>query len=176
MLARKGMKRDDPDWFPAFVMNYILGGGGFNSRLTEEIREKRGLAYGVSTSLQPYASGGIYIGTVATANARVGQSIDLIKQEMKRMAEGGVTAEELANAKTYITGSFALNFSSSGAIASLLLTAQLDKLGRDYFDRRNALIEKVTAEDVQRIAKRLLDPRDYIVVVVGKPEGVKSSE
>jgi zinc protease len=176
MLARKGLKRDDPDWFPAFVMNYILGGGGFNSRLTEEIREKRGLAYGVSTSLQPYAAGAIYIGTVATANARVGQSIDLIKQEMKRMAEGGVTAEELANAKTYITGSFALNFSSSGAIASLLLTAQLDKLGRDYFDRRNALIEKVTAEDVQRIAKRLLDPRDYIVVVVGKPEGVKSSE
>ena len=99
-------------------MNYILGGGGFNSRLTEEIREKRGLAYGVSTALQPYAAAGIYTGSVATANARVGQSLELIKQEMRRMAEQGVTAEELANAKTYITGSFALNFASSGAIAS----------------------------------------------------------
>lgn len=176
VLARQGLKRDDPDWFPAFVMNYILGGGGFNSRLTEEIREKRGLAYGVSTALQPYAAGGIYTGSVATANARVGQSLDLIKQEMRRMAEGGVTAEELANAKTYITGSFALNFASSGAIASLLLSVQLDKLGRDYFDRRNALIEKVTAEDVQRVAKRLLDPDTYTIVVVGKPEGVKASE
>jgi len=176
VLARQGLKRDDPDWFPAFVMNYILGGGGFNSRLTEEIREKRGLAYGVSTALQPYVAGGIYTGSVATANARVGQSLDLIKQEMRRLAEGGVTAEELANAKTYITGSFALNFASSGAIASLLLSVQLDKLGRDYFDRRNALIEKVTAEDVQRVAKRLLDPDAYTIVVVGKPEGVKASE
>lgn len=176
VLARQGLKRDDPDWFPAFVMNYILGGGGFNSRLTEEIREKRGLAYGVSTALQPYVAGGVYVGSVATANARVGQSLDLIKQEMRRMAEQGVTAEELANAKTYITGSFALNFASSGAIASLLLTVQLDKLGRDYFDRRNGLIEKVTVEDVQRVARRLLDPDSYTIVVVGKPEGVKASE
>jgi zinc protease len=176
MMARQGLKRDDPDWFPAFLMNYILGGGGFNSRLTEEIREKRGLAYGVSTNLQAYVAAGLYVGSVATANARVGQSIDLIKQEMVRLAEGGVSAQELANAKTYVTGSFALNFSSSGAIASLLLSAQLDKLGRDYFDRRNALIEKVTEEDIKRVAKRLLDPRDFVVVVVGKPEGVKSSE
>ncbi|MDF3076013.1 MAG: putative Zn-dependent protease [Alphaproteobacteria bacterium] len=176
MLARQGLKRDDPDWFPAFLMNYILGGGGFNSRLTEEIREKRGLAYGVSTALQAYAAGGIYIGSVATANARVGQSIDLIKQEMVRLAEGGVTAQELANAKTYVAGSFALNFSSSGAIASILLTVQLDKLGRDYFDRRNALIEQVTQEDIKRVAKRLLDPKDFVVVVVGQPAGVKSSE
>lgn len=176
VLARQGLKRDDPDWFPAFVMNYILGGGGFNSRLTEEIREKRGLAYGVSTALQPYVAAGIYTGSVATANARVGQSLELIKQEMRRMAEQGVTAEELANAKTYITGSFALNFASSGAIASLLLSVQLDRLGRDYFDRRNALIEKVTAEDIKRVAQRLLDPDTYTIVVVGKPEGVKASE
>lgn len=176
VLARQGLKRDDPDWFPAFLMNYILGGGGFNSRLTEEIREKRGLAYGVSTALQPYAAGGLYVGSVATANARVGESLDLMKQQMRLLAEKGVTAEELANAKTYVTGSFALSFSSSGAIASLLLTAQLDKLGRDYFDRRNALIEKVTAEDIQRVAKRLLDPETYTIVVVGKPEGVKASE
>jgi zinc protease len=87
-----------------------------------------------------------------------------------------VTAEELANAKTNVIGSFALNFSSSGSIASLLLGAQLDRLGRDYFDRRNAMIEKVTAEDIKRVAKRLLDPKDYIIVVVGKPVGVKSSE
>ncbi len=92
------------------------------------------------------------------------------------MAEQGVTAEELANAKTYITGSFALNFASSGAIASLLLSVQLDRLGRDYFDRRNALIEKVTAEDIKRVAQRLLDPDTYTIVVVGQPEGVKASE
>lgn len=176
LMARQGLKRDDPDWFPAFVMNYILGGGGFNSRLTEEIREKRGLAYGVSTGLQPYVAGGLYVGSVATANARVGESLDLIGSEMRRLAEGGVTDEELANAKTYLTGSFALNFSSSGAIASLLLSAQLDRLGRDYFDRRNGLIERVTAADVQRVAKRLLDPAAFTIVVVGKPEGVKASQ
>lgn len=176
LMARQGIKRDDPDWFAAFVMNYILGGGGFNSRLTEEIREKRGLAYGVSTGLQPYAAGGLYVGSVATANQRVGESIELMKSEMRRLAEQGVTQQELVNAKTYLTGSFALNFSSSGAIASLLLTAQLDGLGRDYFDRRNGLIEQVTAQDVQRVAKRLLDPDAFTIVVVGKPEGVKASE
>jgi zinc protease len=176
VTGTRGLKRDDPDWFPAVLMNYVLGGGGFNSRLTEEIREKRGLAYGVSTSLQTYAAGGLYFGSLATANARVGQSIDLFKQELMRLAESGVTAEELANAKTNVIGSFALNFSSSGSIASLLLGAQLDRLGRDYFDRRNALIEKVTAEDIKRVAKHLLDPKDYIIVVVGKPVGVKSSE
>jgi len=175
-FGRKAIKRNDPDWFAAYVMNYILGGGGFNSRLTEEIREKRGLAYGVSTGLQPYAAAGLYVGTVATANARVGQSVDLVKQEMARMAAGGVTEEELANAKANIIGSFALNFTSSAAIASLLLTVQLEDLGRDYFERRAELVKKVTVQDVQKMAKRLLDPGDFVFVVVGKPEGVKASE
>lgn len=176
LLAAPGIKRDDPNWFPAYVMNYILGGGGFNSRLTEEIREKRGLAYGVGTGLQPYRAGGLYYGSVATANARVGESIALIRSEMKRMAEQGVSDEELANAKTYITGSFALNFASSGAIAGLLLSVQLDDLGIDYLDRRNDLIQTVTKADVQQAAQRLLRPEAFTFVVVGSPEGVTSTE
>ncbi|MGE0155121.1 MAG: M16 family metallopeptidase [Reyranellaceae bacterium] len=176
VLGRDGLKRDDPEWFSAFVMNYILGGGGFNSRLTEEIREKRGLAYGVGTSLQPYDAGGLYYGSVATANDRVAESIALIRSEMKRMAEQGVTDEELANAKTYLTGSFALNFASGGAIAGLLLQVQLDDLGIDYLDRRNGLIESVTKADVQKAANRLLDPDAFTFVVVGQPVGVKPTE
>lgn len=175
VFGAPGIKRDDPDWFAAYVMNYILGGGGFSSRLTEEVREKRGLAYSVYSYLLPMDHAGILMGGVATQNARVKQSLDLIRQELARMAEHGPEASELADAKTYLTGSFPLSLDSTAAIAGLLVAMQADKLGIDYLDRRNALIEAVGMDQVKAAAKRLLDPDTLLIVVVGKPEGVNST-
>lgn len=170
-----GLKRDDPDWFPAYVMNYILGGGGFSSRLTEEVREKRGLAYSVYSYLLPMDHAGLVIGGVATQNARVKQSLDLIRAELARMAEHGPDETELADAKTYLTGSFPLSLDSTDAIAGLLVAMQADKLGIDYLDRRNALIEAVSMDQVKAAAKRLLVPENMLLVVVGQPEGVAAT-
>ena len=156
-------------------MNYILGGGGFSSRLTEEVREKRGLAYSVYSYLLPMDHAGLVVGGVATQNARIKQSLDLIRQELARMAELGPDATELADAKTYLTGSFPLSLDSTAAIAGLLVSMQSDKLGIDYLDRRNALIEAVTMDQVKAAARRLLDPDKLLVVVVGQPEGVTGS-
>ena len=175
VFGAPGIKRDDPDWFPAYVMNYILGGGGFSSRLTEEVREKRGLAYSVYSYLLPMDHAGLVVGGVATQNARIKQSLDLIRQELARMAELGPDATELADAKTYLTGSFPLSLDSTAAIAGLLVSMQSDKLGIDYLDRRNALIEAVTMDQVKAAARRLLDPDKLLVVVVGQPEGVTGS-
>jgi zinc protease len=172
MFGADGIKRDDADWWPAYVVNYILGGGGFSSRLTEEVREKRGLAYSVYSYLTPFAQGGLIIGGVATENARIAQSLDLIKAEWRRMAETGPTEAELANAKTYLTGSFPLSLDSTAAIAGLLVAMQSDKLGLDYLDRRNALVESVSAEAARRAARNLLDADALTIVVVGRPEGL----
>jgi zinc protease len=169
VFGEAGIKRDDPDWYAATIDNYILGGGGFGSRLMREIREKRGLAYGVNTYLVPQLLSGVIYGTVATQNDRVAESIALIRQEWQRMRDDGPTAQELADAKTYLTGSFALQFDSTGHIAGILLQLQQDNLGIDYLERRNALIEGVTLEDAKRVARRLYDPAALAFAVVGMP-------
>lgn len=170
VFGEGGIKRQDPEWYAAYVMNYILGGGGFSSRLMEEVRVKRGLAYSVYSYLQPFDYVGLIVGGVATENERVAQSLDLIRAEWRRMRDEGPSAEELDNAKTYLTGSFPLQLSSTGAIAGILVAMQLDDLGIDYLDRRNAYIEAVTLEDVKRVAGRLLDPERLTAVVVGDPK------
>lgn len=173
MFGHGGVKRDDPDYYAAAVMNHILGGSGFSSRLTREIREKRGLAYSVHSALVTRRAGGVLIGTVATANSRVAESVALVRAEWRRMFEEGVEADELAEAKTYITGSYPLRFTSTGAIAGMLAAIQGEGLGIDYIDRRNRLIEAVNAADIRRVARRLLRPDGLTIVVVGKPEGIK---
>ncbi|GAB4225931.1 MAG: pitrilysin family protein [Methyloligellaceae bacterium] len=169
-FGHQGLKRKDKDFIPAYVLNYILGGGGFNSRLTEEVREKRGLAYSVYSYLSPYRYAAIYVGAVATENRSVGKSVEVIEGELRRMAERGPTAEELKNAKRYLTGSYPLRFDTSSKIASQLLGVQLEDLGIDYIDTRNDKVNAVTLEDVRRVAKRLLKADGLIVVIVGKPE------
>ena len=171
-FGQQGLKRDDPDWYTAYVMNYVLGGGGFTSRLTTEIREKRGLAYGVYSYLSPLRHAGVYLGGVATENSRAPESMELVRAEWKRMREAGPSEEELQNAKTYLTGSFPLQFDSTGRIAGTLISVQQDRLGIDYFDKRNALIEAVTIGDVRRVAQRLLDPDALSFVVVGSPSAL----
>jgi zinc protease len=168
----KGVRRDDPDFYAAYVMNYMLGGGGFNSRLTTEVREKRGLAYSVYSYLVPMRESGVWAGGVATRNDQVAESLRIIRAELDRMRREGPEAQELAEAKTYINGSFPLQLSSNGAIAGTLVGMQLAGLGTEYIEERPKLINAVTAEDVRRVAERLLDPSKLLVVVVGKPVGL----
>jgi zinc protease len=167
-----GIAREDDDFMAAFVLNQILGGGGFASRLTEEVREKRGLAYSVYSYLQPYRRASIFAGGVATKNEEVGRSLDVIRSELRRMAEGGPTPEELQNAKDYLTGSFALRFDTNAKIANQLLGFLFEGYGIDYIDKRNALVNAVTLQDVKRVASRLLKADELIVTVVGKPQGL----
>ncbi len=168
-FGHSGVKRNDPDFVPAFVMNYILGGGGFSSRLTEEVREKRGLAYSVYSYLLPYRYASVYAGNVATENKSIAKSISVIQKELERMAVDGPSEEDLKNAKQYLTGSYALRFDTSSKIAGQLLWIQIEDLGIDYVEKRNSLIEAVTLDDLKRVAKRILQADGLIVSIVGKP-------
>jgi zinc protease len=168
-FGQVGPKRDDPDWYAARVVNDILGGGGFRGRLMKEIREKRGLAYGVSTELVSFRHAGLILGSVATENARVAQSIALIRAEWRHMRDEGPSEAELDDAKTYLIGSFPLTLDTSDRVASLLVEMQIEKLGIDYLDRRAALFDAVTLEQARRVAHRLLDPDGLSFAVVGDP-------
>lgn len=174
-LAQVGIKREDPDYYAAYVVNHVLGGGGFSSRLVEEVREKRGLAYSVYSYLGPLDHGALIAGGVATQNARVGQSLDLIRQEWQRMADKGPSEKELEAAKRYLTGSFPLRFSGSANIAGMLVGMQRENLGIDYLDKRNGYIEAVSLADARRVAARVYKPEALTVVVVGEPEGVTAT-
>lgn len=175
-MGHGGIKRDDPDYYTATVVNHVLGGGGFGSRLMNEVREKRGLAYGVYSYLATYDHAGLIMGGTATENARVGQSIEVIRQEWQRLHDAGPTEEELASAKTYLTGSFPLRLDATNRIARLLVSIQYDDLGIDYVDRRKGLIEGVTLADARRVARRLFAADQLLTVVVGEPENIAGAE
>ncbi len=175
-FGHRGIARKDGDFIAAYVLNYIIGGGGFASRLMEEVREKRGLAYSVYSNLYPYEHGAVFVGSVATKNEAVGQSLEVIESELKRLAEQGPTAEELANAKSYLTGAYALRFESSSSIANQLLAIQIEDLGIDYVNRRNKLVEAVTLDDIKRVAKRLIEADRLITTIVGKPVALAPQE
>jgi zinc protease len=170
-----GIDRNDPDFMAAYIVNHILGGGSFTSRLYREVREKRGLAYGVSDNLIWLNHTALLIGSTATRADATGQTIEIIEGEIRRLADDGPTEEEFDKAKTYLKGSFALGLDTSNRIASQLVQMQLDKLGIDYVERRAGLIDAVTMADAKRVAKRLLD-NGLLVTVVGRPEGVTSTE
>ena len=167
-----GLLRDDPDYYAASVLNYVLGGGGFNSRLTEEIREKRGLVYSVGTQLHPMLSAGLFLGSLSTRNDQAGQALGLVREAFARIALEGITEQELNDAKAYLTGSFPLRLTSNGAIAGLLAAMRASNLGPDYIDRYPEYIDAVRLEDVRRVAQRLLASGNLLVVVVGKPVGI----
>ena len=168
-FGRIGMMRDDPDFIPAFVMNHILGGGAFSSRLYEEVREKRGLAYSVYSYLRPMDHSALILGGVATANPRAGEAIEVVREEIRRMAQEGPTEEELASAKAFLKGSYALRFDTGDKISGQLLMVQLEELGHEYFSNRNDLIEAVTIDDVRRAAERVLGDGEVFVITVGQP-------
>ncbi|MCB9968665.1 MAG: insulinase family protein [Geminicoccaceae bacterium] len=166
-----GIPRDDPDYYAAYVANYIIGGGGFASRLLEEVREKRGLAYSVYSHLVDAELAPLWMGGVATRNDQVAQSIEVIRAELGRMAEGDIGETDLANARTYLTGSFPLRFTSNESVARMLVGMQVADLGIDYLERRNALIEAVALADVARASERLFSA-EPLFSVVGDPVGL----
>src|SRR5262249_23377254 len=170
-----GVARSDPDFMAAYIVNHILGGGSFSSRLYHEVREKRGLAYGISDTLIWLNHTAVLLGSTATRADATGQTIEIIEQEIRRLAAEGPTEEEFAKAKSYLKGSFALGLDTSNRIAAQLVQMQLDNLGIDYIERRSRLIDSVTMADAKRVAKRLLD-NGWLVTGVGRPEGVTSSE
>ena len=172
-FGHRAFARKDADFMATYILNYIIGGGGFSSRLMEEVREKRGLAYSVHSNIFPYQHGAVFVGNVATQNEAVGQSLQVIESELKRLAEEGPSAEELADAKSYLTGAYALRFESSSSIANQLLWIQIEDLGIDYVDKRNELIEKVSLDDIKRVAKRLIEADRLITTIVGKPVDAK---
>jgi zinc protease len=169
-----GIARKDPDFMAAYVMNHILGGGSSDSRLYQEVREKRGLAYGISDSLIWLEHSAVLIGGTATRGDRANETIDLVQNEIRRFAESGPTEAELTEAKNYLNSSFALNLDTSTKIASLLVQLQLDGLDTDYFQKRPAMIAAVTLDDAKRVAKRLLSS-GLLVTVVGKSQAVAST-
>jgi zinc protease len=170
-----GLKRKDPEFMPAFVLNHILGGGSFSSRLYREVREKRGLAYSVYSYLSTLEQSGLFLGGTSTRNDRAAEALKIIEEEIVRIAKEGPTAEELAQAKSYLTGSYLLHFDTSAKVASQLLEIQLQELGIDYFERRNKMVNVVTAEDVRRAAKRFLADSKLLVILVGRPVPLSKS-
>jgi zinc protease len=174
-LGGVGIARKDPDFIPAYIVNHVLGGGSFSSRLYNEVREKRGLAYGVYTYLASLDFTALFLGGTQTRADRTGDALALIEAEIARMAKDGPTEDELAKAKSYLKGSYPLSFDTSGKIASQLLRIQLDDLGIDYINKRNGLIEAVTLDDAKRAGKRLA-AGGLFVTVVGRPKGLASKE
>ena len=174
-FGHPGIPRDDPDFFAAFVANEIFGGSGLQSRLSKEVREERGLTYGIGSYLVNYDHADMLLGQFASANDRVSEAIDVVRDEWSRIAEGGVTAEELNAAKTYLTGAYPLRFDGNGPIARILVGMQTTGLTPDYITSRNDRVEAVTLEDIRRVAKRLYQPEKLQFVVVGQPEELEST-
>ncbi len=164
-----GLQRNDPDVVPAYVLNHILGGRAFESRLFEEVRVKRGLSYSVYSSLVALKHAGLFMGGVQTKNDRAFESLDIINEEIVKLAKDGPTADELDKAKKYLIGSYPLRFDTSAKIAANLVDIQFEELGLDYIDRRNAEIEAVTAADIRRAANRFLVGAQMLTVLVGEP-------
>ncbi len=174
-FEQQGMKRSDPDFFAAYIINEIMGGGRFSARLMTEVREKRGLTYGIGSYLVPQNHAEILLGMFASGNDTTAEAIDLVKAEWAKMADNGISEEELTMIKTYLTGSFPLQFDGNAQIARILVDIQMDDLPLDYVQTRNARIEAVTTDDIARVANQLLQPENLHFMVVGQPEGLTTT-
>ncbi len=172
LFSQPGLARDDPDYLTAFVLNHIMGGRSSTARLNVELREKRGLTYGISSYLLPYQHSAIYIGSLSSGNDTASEAVALVREEWAKMAETGVTAEELAIAQRYLTGAYALRFDGNAKIAGILAGLQLAELPITYVRDRNDLVNAVTLEEINRVATRLYQPEKLRFVVVGQPEGL----
>ncbi len=172
LFGQPGIDRDDPDFFAAFILNHILGGGSFESRLMQEVREKRGLTYGVYSALVDRDLAFWWGGSLNSANGKVAEAVSVIRAEWQRMLTDGVSDAELADAKTYLTGEYPLRFDGNGPIAGILAGMQMQGLPASYVTTRNDQVNAVTRDDITRVAKRLMDADKLTFVVVGKPEGL----
>lgn len=172
-FGHAGIPWDDDDFMPSFILNQIFGGGGFSSRLMDQIREQRGLTYGIYTSLASSRFGDAFTGRFSTANDTAGAAIDLVRQQFDWLANGGITQQDLERAQTYLTGAYALRFDGNAAIAQILASMQFQSFAIDYVNLRNDLVRAVTLADIQRVAARLARPEALRFVVVGQPQGLE---
>ncbi|OSP55029.1 pitrilysin family protein [Pseudoruegeria sp. SK021] len=171
-FAQPGMARDDPDFFAAYVVNQIFSGGGFGARLMTEVREKRGLTYGIYAYLAQKDQSELLVGQASTANERAAETVAVIREEWAKMQADGPTQAELDQAKTYLTGAYPLRFDGNDSLARIVVGMQIDGLSIDYIATRNDKVEAVTLEDARRVAGELLDPDALSFVIVGQPEGL----
>ncbi|WP_298805864.1 pitrilysin family protein [uncultured Lentibacter sp.] len=172
MFGQPGLPFDHPDYFAAYLLNVVLGGGGFESRLMQEVREKRGLTYGVYSYLVDKDGADVWLGSVQSANNRVSEAMEVIKAEWARLQSQGITAAELEDAKRYLTGAYPLRFDGNGPIADILVGMQIQGMGTDYIATRNDRVNAVTLEQVNRVARDYLKPELLSFTVVGQPEGL----
>jgi zinc protease len=163
-----GIRRNDPDFMAAYVVNHILGGGTLSSRLYHEVREKRGLAYSVYDALLWMDHSALFVGNTGTRADRAGETVEAVDSEIRRMAENGPTQQELDEAKSYLKGSQMLALDTSSKLASALLQYQLDRLPIDYIEKRNAIVDAVTLDSAKKVAQRLWG-QGLITVIVGRP-------
>ena len=175
-LAQPALGKDDPDFYPLFLVNHVLGGGTLTSRLGDEVREKRGLAYSVGSGLVERDATAMLYASVSTANDRMAESLAIIRSEWQRMAAEGPTEAELQDAKLFLTGSWPLRFTSTGAVAGMLASMQHDGWPLDHLLTRNDKVMAVTQEDARRAAARILNPEALTIVVVGQPVGLEEGE
>ncbi|MFO0389315.1 MAG: M16 family metallopeptidase [Alphaproteobacteria bacterium] len=177
MFGFPSIKREDPAYYAAHVMNHLLGGGGaLNSRLGKALRGERGLTYGVGTYLDPAPYASTLRGRFATRNEQAGAALEVLKSTLKKFSEEGITQEELDDAKKFITGSFVLGLDSNTDVANFLINMQVQNLGMDYLNRRNELMQAVTRDDVMAMAKRIIAEDKLLVVMLGKPSLDKSGQ
>ena len=167
VLGHLGISRTNPDFYAVSVMNHILGAGGFSSRLMDSIRDRQGLVYGVGSHFEPNLMPGAFMVNLQTRNETANQAISGVLTELKSIRETPVTDQELADAKAYLIGSFPLRLDTTAKLAQVLSLVELYGLGLDYFSQYLRWIEKVTKEDVLRVAKQYLHPNRYALVVVG---------
>ena len=170
IFGQKGLGRKDKEYFAARIINYVLGGGGFQSRLYKEIREANGLVYSIYSYLMPYEYVGAIVGGFQTRNENVGKTIEKVKSEWKRIKSEGITKIELQNAKTYYKGSFSRNFTSTLSIANLLMIVQYYDLGEDYFKKRDLIIDDLKLNEINNLAKKLFDSETLFFMIVGEPK------
>ncbi|MFM7344207.1 MAG: M16 family metallopeptidase [Tagaea sp.] len=176
LFGHKGVARDDPDFFAAQLVNYALGGGGFNSRLMGRVREREGLTYGIGTGLGTLDRAELIQGSFSSENGRIARAMEIVREEWAAMGARGLSAGELQGAKDYLTGSFPLQLDRSDRIARLLVNARLDGRGLDWFEERAKRIEAVTLEQANALARRLFDPARLLVVLAGEPQGIAATE
>jgi zinc protease len=166
ILGHSGVNRSNPDYYTLTVMNYILGGGGFTSRLVKEIRNKRGLAYSVASFFDPGKYPGSFQVVLQTKNSSTREAISLSLQQMERIRKELVSEKELETAKKYLIGSFPMRLDTQAKLVNFLTQVEYFGLGLDYPEKYPSFIRSVTREEVLRVAKAYLHPENYILVVV----------
>ena len=172
-LGHIGISRENPDFYAVSVMNYILGGGGFSSRLMDNIRDNKGLAYDVHSGFSAQKEPGAFTVSIQTKNESANDVIAETQKELRRIQTELVSEKELADAKAYLSGSFPLRMDTYAKIAGMLTSIEIYNLGLDYPQKYPALIKGVTREDIQRVAKKYLHPDRMVIVVVANQEKAK---